>query len=34
MTTAILPASCNGAMTTPVAWHDMFSHRSALVRFA
>ena len=34
MSTATLHTSFNGAMTTPVAWSDMFSHRSALVRFA
>ncbi len=34
MTTATLDTSFNSAMTTPVAWHEMFSHRSALVRFA
>ena len=34
MTTATLDTSFNNAMVTPVAWRDMFSHRSALVRFA
>ncbi len=34
MTTATLDTSFNSAMVTPVAWHEMFSHRSALVRFA
>lgn len=34
MTSATLQPNFNPAMTTPVAWRDMFSHRSALVRFA
>ena len=34
MTTATFHSDFNPALAAPVAWRDMFSHRSALVRFA